>query len=197
MKHPLSRRLHAYWDRRRGSGRVPERCDIVPAELGAQLVDCFLIELTAAAPARFRFCGSSLAVRYGRDLTDEDFLSLWQGADRRAWSDALGHMRRTATGIVAGVSAETMGSGFATFELVLLPLRSATECDSAIGCMVRVGGHEAANRIKTRIVAQSLDCYRCLDNRSGFLAARQPTAASAPPPRRPHLVLIEGNLSAR
>jgi hypothetical protein len=200
MKHPLSRRLQAYWDRRRNGLPVPGRADIVPAELGAQLVHCFLVDLTAAAPARFRFCGSSLARRYGRDLTDEDFLSLWHGTDRRAWSRNLAAMRRNGTGMVAGVTAETVGSGFVTFEILLLPLRGIADCDCAIGCMVRVGGHEETNRIKARITAQSLDSFRCIGGR-GQPPADGPTAAAMdqrgdrPPPRARHrrLIVIDGD----
>jgi hypothetical protein len=201
MKHPLSRRLYAYWDRRRNGRPAPGRADIAPAELGAQLVHCFLIDLTVAAPARFRFCGSSLARRYGRDLTDEDYLSLWHGADRRAWSRALAEMRRNATGLVAGVTAETAGSGFVTFEILLLPLRGAAQCDCAIGCMVRVGGHEETNRIKARIAAQSLDSYRCIGGRgqppaSESIAAAIGDGASRPPHRgrHRHLLVIDGDL---
>ena len=46
----------------------------------------FLIDLDASEGAgfRFRFCGASIATRYGRDLTDESFLALWSPTDAGA-----------------------------------------------------------------------------------------------------------------
>lgn len=194
MKHPLNRRLYANWNRRRGTGPAFAGCEVALAELGAQLVHCFVVEFRGAGPARLRFCGSSLAMRYGRDLTDDDFLSLWRSPDRRTWAQALAQMRQTGAGIVADVTAETLGGGFATFELVLLPLSDGTVCDSAIGCMARTGGHEETNRIKAGIVAQSLDSHRCLSEPS---AAKRASVEATRPARRPRLTVIDGSLAER
>jgi hypothetical protein len=65
-------------------------------------------------------------------------------------------MAKRATGLVAGVLAETVGAGFSMFEMLLLPLAGDGGTAGAIGSMVRIGGHEEANRIRARIVAQSL-----------------------------------------
>jgi hypothetical protein len=199
VKHKLSRSLYAYWNRRRGDRTVPERSDIEPADLGPHLVHTFLIDIGVEGQARFRFCGSSLAMRYGRDLADEDFLALWQGGDRAALTTALAQMQRNGTGLVAGVTAETAGGGFVTFELMLLPLSGPDGCDRAIGSLMRIGGHEETNRVKARIVAQSLGSFRCLTGRRESLAQEQPGPYVREPERPPsprarwgHLVVLPG-----
>jgi hypothetical protein len=64
--------------------------------------------------------------------------------------------------MVSGVLAETMGSGVISYEMLLLPLAGDNSTAGAIGSMVRIGGHEESNRIRARIVAQSLRSIRFL-----------------------------------
>lgn len=163
MKHPTSRGLYAYWNLRRGKAAAPSSSDIEPLELGTTLVDIFLLRFEDGDFARFRFCGSNLATRFGRDLTDEDFLGLWSQCDR----DSLIRHLRALTGrmvsVVAGSLAETAGSGFTAYEYMLLPLITDSVCDRAIGCMVRTGGNETKNRLRLRILSQELRSARIID----------------------------------
>src|SRR5688572_16181241 len=81
MKHATSMALYAYWQRSHGRTGVPA-AEIRAAELAPILPYLFLVDLDAAAGLRFRYCGASIAMRYGRDLTQESFLDLWSAADR-------------------------------------------------------------------------------------------------------------------
>lgn len=204
MKHIVSRQLYAYWNRRRGSQRAPERTAIEPYDLGPMLVDTFLLDLQGTDRTKFRFCGSNIAMRYGRDLADEDFLALWSDEDRQSLTHHLTLMAEDAVAMTAGIVAETAGGGFITFEMVLLPLSSATGCDRAIGCLVRTGGHSDANPVGARIVSQSLRSMRFLTPRTEpFMSAPD---RSIPPPPAPamtdvrrkygHLVVVDGGKSA-
>ncbi len=200
MKHATSRNLYAYWNRRRDGRAAPDRHDIEPYDLGAELVDTFLIRIDDDGTARFRFCGSSIAMHYGRDLGDEDFLKNWNPEDRATLKSHIEMMTANAAGFVAGMVAETASGGFTTFELILLPLMNEGRCDRAIGCLGRVGGHAVTNRIKARIVSQSLRSVRLLNTHEapGISAA----ARKLPPPPLPdqtsvrgkfgHLVLVQG-----
>jgi len=205
MKHIVSRQLYAYWNRRRGSQRAPDRTAIEPYDLGPMLVDTFLLDLQAAGKTKIRFCGSSIAMRYGRDLADEDFLALWSDDDRLSLTHHLKLMAEDAVAMASGVVAETAGGGFMTFEMVLLPLTGANGCDRAIGCLVRTGGHNEANPVGARIVSQSLRSMRFLTPRAQpFMTASD---RSIPPPPSPsmsdarrkygHLVVLDGGKSAR
>src|SRR4051812_21588974 len=81
MKHATSMALHAYWQGCRGRTGVSAG-QIRAVELAPILPSLFLIELNLPAGARFRFCGATIATRYGRDLTQESFLALWNAEDR-------------------------------------------------------------------------------------------------------------------
>ncbi len=205
MKHIVSRQLYAYWNRRRGSQLAPDRSSIEPYDLGPMLVDTFLLDLKGKDGTKFRFCGSSIAMRYGRDLAEEDFLALWNENDRQSLAHHLTLMSKEAVAMTAGVVAETAGGGFITFELVLLPLSSSRGFDRAIGSLVRTGGHSDTNPVGARIVSQSLRSMRFLTpHAEPFMNAPD---RSIPPPPSPsmsavrrkygHLVVMDGGKSAR
>ena len=204
MKHIVSRQLYAYWNRRRGSQPAPDRSAIEPYDLGPMLVDTFLLDLNGTNKTNFRFCGSNVAMRYGRDLADEDFLALWSDDDRKSLAHHLSLMGKDAVAMAAGVVAETASGGFITFEMLLLPLYGAKGYDRAIGCLVRTGGHSDANPVGARIVSQSLRSMRFLTPRTQpFMKAPD---RSIPPPPGPamsdarrkygHLVVLDGGKSA-
>jgi len=161
MKHATSIALHGYWQSRRGrTGSAAG--GIQAAELAPILPSLFLIDLDLAAGCRLRFTGGAFAARYGRDLTGESFLALWNAEDRGALQRHLGVVATRTAGMVAGMLAETVGGGFTAFEMLVLPIGGAGSAAGAIGSMVRVGGHEEMNRIRARLVTQSLRSVRFL-----------------------------------
>ncbi len=200
MKHATSRNLYSYWNRRRDGRAAPDRHDIEPYDLGGDLVDTFLIRIDTDGSVRYRFCGSSVAMYYGRDLADEDFFAAWDAGDRESLKGHIDMMGAKGTGFVAGIVAETASGDFTTFEMIVLPLMNQGQCDRAIGCMARVGGHAATNRIKARIVSQSLRSVRLLTAREDSGAAAFARDLPPPPPpdqsivrkRFGHLVLVQG-----
>jgi hypothetical protein len=161
MKHATSIALHAYWEGCHGHAGVPAG-RIQAEELAPLLPSLFLIDLDFSAGVPFRFCGAAIATRYGRDLTDESFLGLWNADDREALRRDMRIIGMRSAGLVAGILAETMGGAFTSFELLLLPLAGRNGSAGAIGSMARVGGHEETNRIRARIVSQSLRSVRFL-----------------------------------
>lgn len=163
MKHPISRDLFAYWNLCRGNSAAPDSGTIDPLQLGTKLVDTFLIRIHSDGTPGIRFCGSNIAARFGRDLTDESFLDLWAGRDRDAISRHLEALTARPAGFVAGSLAETAGGGFTAYEYTLLPLVTTSYCDRAIGCMVRIGGNDSANRLRIRILSQELRSARIFD----------------------------------
>jgi hypothetical protein len=198
MKHATSIALHGYWQSCHNAGGVWAG-GMRAAELAPILPSLFLIDLTAQTGACFRYCGAAITARYGRDLTNESFLTLWNVDDREILQRELRKMAVHSTGLVAGVTGETVGGGFSAFEMLILPLAAASGMGGAIGSMARVGGHDEANRIRARLVSQSLRSTRFLS------AAQRPefaiTPAAEPGLRRPlssiprrhrHLTVVSG-----
>jgi hypothetical protein len=200
MKHETSNALYAYWLGCHREGGV--RATALQAEeLAPILPSLFLIDIENSDNARFRFrfCGASIAARYGRDLSDESFLGLWNATDATTLNRDLRPAVFRSTGMVAGVMAETVGGGFVSHEMLLLPLAGQNGTAGAIGSMVRVGGHEETNRVRARILSQSLRSIRFLpDIRAhivrGRLAAlpRSVAAAFGTPRRYGHLTVVPG-----
>ena len=198
MKHQTSAALYEYWLSCHGD-RAVRAGGIDAVELASLLPDLFLIDLDPTENVRFRFCGAAIALRYGRDLAEESFLSLWGPLDRRLLERDLRVMASGSMGIVAGVMGETMGSGFVAYEMLLLPLVGGQGGAGALGSMARIGGHDERNRIRGRLVAQSLRSVRFLPTvRRG--ADREPVEALRALPQHPprthrryrHLTVVTG-----
>ncbi len=200
MKHETTTALYDYWlSCHRGS--TVRATTMRAGDLAPVLPSLFLIDIDARhdAPFPFRFCGASIATRYGRDLGDESFLELWNSTDATTLRRDLAARAFQSTGMVTGVMAETVGGGFVSYEMLFLPLAGECGTAGAIGSMVRVGGHDELNRIKARIVAQSVRSIRFLPDARGLIAPpRQPVApvaivASLGMPRRyGHLTVVSG-----
>ena len=200
MKHEISTALYDYWLSRHREAAV-RASGISPAELAPLLPSLFLIELDPSEHPvfRFRYCGASIARRYGRDLSDEDFLALWSPSDRMSLQRDLRAVSFRSTGMVTGVLAETMAGGFVSYEMLLLPLAGDKSAAGALGSMVRIGGHEESNRIRARIVAQSLRSFRFLPTagsgmpQAPLMAARIFSTADVHARRRyGHLTVLNG-----
>ena len=192
LKHATSLALHDYWQRcgaRVGSaGRAIRASELVPI-----LPSLFLIELDQLSVHPFRFCGAALAMRYGRDLTDESFLSLWSTEDKLSLKRDIGILANRGAGLVAGVLAETVGGGFTSFEMVLLPISGEGNPAGAIGSMERIGGHEEMNRIRARFVAQALRSVRFLPAAETLRSLANPALPAAGVLRHyRHLTVLQG-----
>jgi len=197
MKHTTSIALYEYWRSCHGRTGVPAN-EIRAVELAPILPSLFLVDLDLAAGFAFRFCGAEIAMRYGRDLSSESFLPLWSPEDAETLYRQARGMALRGTGLVAGLLAETVGGGFTSFEMLLLPLAGELQSAGAIGSMVRVGGHAETNRIRARIVSQSLRSTRFLPG-TPQLRLREPpqvpaaTRAQSHARRRyRHLTLVSG-----
>ena len=200
MKHEISTALYRYWLSRHRA--TPVRASgIQPAELAPLLPSLFLVELDARDGPQFRvrFCGAAIATRYGRDLTDESFLALWDNPDSLMLGRDLRAPAFRSSGMIAGVLGETLGGGVISYEMLLLPLSGEDGAAGAIGSMVRTGGHDEANRLRARIVAQSLRSIRFLpvtgsNNLPGYSreAPSLPAAEFGMRRRYGHLTVVSG-----
>jgi hypothetical protein len=181
MKHEISTALYDYWLSRHRNATVRAN-GIKATELASLLPSIFLLELDAAETPQFpfRFCGAAVARSYGHELTGESFLGLWEPIDRVTLQRDLRALSFRSTGMVTGVMAETVGGGMISYEMLLLPLAGNDGAAGAIGSMVRIGGHEETNRIRARIVAQTLRSIRFLPPANGRTRLGHPLTAHAP-----------------
>lgn len=197
MKHQTSIALHEYWRSCTAKTGVPAG-QINAVELAPLLPSLFLIDLDRGSGLRFRYCGANLTRRYGRDLVGEGFLDLWNVDDRKLMERHLRVLSMRSAGLVAGMMAETIGAAFTSFELILLPLSGEAGTAGAIGAMERIGGHEESNRIRARLVSQSLRSVRFLPAPTApgspfSLLGFMPPASAPPSSRRSrHLSLVVG-----
>ena len=195
--HETSIALHEYWRSCHGRTGVPAN-EIRAVELAPILPSLFLIDLDLTTGFQFRFCGATIATRYGRDLSDESFLTLWNPEDADAIQRHTQATSARGTGLVAGLMAETAGGGFTSFEMMILPLAGETGQAGAIGSMVRVGGHEEMNRIRARLVSQYLRSIRFLSSlprpapRGSAAVGRAQEAPWGGPKRYRHLTVVSG-----
>lgn len=197
MKHPASQALFAAWDLWRDGGAIPDPASVSPVDLGPLLSDLVLIDLRAPE-FRIRYSGTAVATRYGHDLQGESFMSIWNAEDAETVARLIGGMKTRRTGLVAGFLGETSGGGCTAFEMVLLPLGSDNTCISAVGVIVRTGGHDDHNRLRARLLSQSLVSARIMAK--GARSSRPPLPV--PPEmlrkgggirgRYGHLTLVEG-----
>ena len=198
MKHETSIALHEYWLSCHGRTGVPAN-EIRALELAPILPSLFLVDLDLSAGFQLRFCGAAIARRYGRDLCGESFLALWSADDAETFHRHARSMALRSRGLVCGVMAETVGGGFTSFEMLVLPLTSDSGNAGAIGSMVRIGGHEELNRIRARILSQSLRSVRFLPgNWRGTSRAPRglegvSRAPTRPPRRYRHLTVVGGD----
>lgn len=198
MKHAASLKLHAYWLSCRGAMGVPAS-GIRADELTPLMPSLFLFDLDQQAGTRVRFCGSEIARRFGRDISDENFLALWRSDDRALLAGHLRTLAAHSLGLVAGVIGETLGGGVTSFEMLILPLEGQASAAGAIGSMVRIGGHEETNRIRARLITQSLRSMRFLPTPARSLSpdasramARIAAAPNAFRSRYSHLSIVPG-----
>ena len=122
MKHPSSRELHAYWDKKRGARPAPERADIEPSAIRGVLSDAFIIALNRSAGHPFRLAGTRVCALYNREMKGESFLSLWTIASRPLISSLLTILADESIGTVAAVAAQNTDGDSLDLELLLLPL---------------------------------------------------------------------------
>jgi len=121
MKHPSSKELFAYWDRRRGSRLAPERADIEPGDIRRVLADTFILACDRAEHP-FRLAGTKICALFGRELKGEPFTALWDAETLPSIHDLLTVIGEETVGVVASATGETADGFDTSLELLLLPL---------------------------------------------------------------------------
>jgi hypothetical protein len=124
MKHPSSREFFAYWDKKRGDARAPDRSDFEPAAVRALLGDIFVLSYDSNAGYPFRVAGTRISALLGRDVKDQSFSGLFAAESRAEIEDVVGYVAEEMLAVVAGITATSANGGAAHLELLLLPFNT-------------------------------------------------------------------------
>ncbi len=124
MKHPSSRTLFEYWERRRGTRPAPERSEIEPGDIRHVLGDVFVLAVDRVKGHPFRLAGTRVCALFGHELKGEAFVALWEQAGRHSITEFIGAVTEEKSCIVASATAQAAHDPVLTvnLELLLLPL---------------------------------------------------------------------------
>jgi hypothetical protein len=122
MKHPSTRAVFEYWNKRRGTRAAPERGEIDPSEIRLALGDTFMLAADFVDQLRFRLAGTRVCALFCREIKGEIFTAAWGEASRKAIEELLVIVNEEAVGVVAGLTARTEEGHEAELEMLLLPL---------------------------------------------------------------------------
>ena len=122
MKHQSSRAFFAYWDKKRGTARAPDRADIDPAAVRELLGDIFVLSCEPGFP--FRVAGTRVCALAGRDLKDASFAALFSEMSRREIEEITTIVAEETLGAIAGLTATREDGSKAYLELLLLPFNA-------------------------------------------------------------------------
>jgi hypothetical protein len=122
MKHPSTRALFEYWNRRRGRRLVPTRSDIDPADIRHVLGDTFMLVADFVDEIRFRLAGPRICALFARELKGEVFNNLWSDKSREHINALMTAVVNENDGFIAGALGHPEHGAAIDLELLLLPL---------------------------------------------------------------------------
>ena len=122
MKHPSTRAVFEYWNKRRGTRPTPERGEIDPTEIRQALGDTFMLATDFVDQLRFRLAGTRVCALFCREIKGEAFNALWSEASRKAIGELMAIVDEEHVGAVAGLTGQTEEGDAAELEMLLLPL---------------------------------------------------------------------------
>lgn len=121
-RHASSQQLYAYWQGQRDGRPAPLRSAIEPVHFAKLLGDTFLLDASHTTAFPFRLAGTGLCANFGRELTGDDFLSIWQGADRETLATTLRTIARNASVAVVEIAGQTQRGNTVPVEMLLMPV---------------------------------------------------------------------------
>lgn len=134
MAHPNTERLIDYWRARRGPRAAPTRAAIDPADFAELMAQVFIAGRMGLGQYPLRLAGGFVADLHGRDLRQENLVSLWGRDDRARLITALEIARRRAEPFVVEAEAETREGDTLGVEILFAPLIGPSgETDRVIG----------------------------------------------------------------
>jgi hypothetical protein len=159
LSSSIGTELHAYWERKRGTRRMPARADIDPADLKRILPSIILARIERDGRVRFTLVGTRCVAQAGMDYTNHyldeldfscDFDTDWHEVYR-----ALTRERRPILGLVKTALKDNRSCELA---VALLPLsddgETVTHCIAVEDA--RLGVHDVEDLMPARLALKQI-----------------------------------------
>lgn len=122
-KSALIRRLHVYWDAKRGDRAIPSRADLDPAELKDLLPFILIADLTGEPlRVRYRLVGTKVAAASGIELTGRYLDELVPSDEENEWQSFYTRMHREARPLFGSAIVPRLDGERFSYEFGLFPL---------------------------------------------------------------------------
>ncbi|MFZ5731525.1 MAG: PAS domain-containing protein [Pseudomonadota bacterium] len=131
MKHVATREFFAHWDQARGTALAPDRVDLAPEPVRHLLADVFVLA-TDTPEYPFRVAGTRVCALTGRDLKNESFTALFEGASRTEVADLVAVVADETLPTIAGVTAAAADGRTVPMELLLLPFSARAHTPTSL-----------------------------------------------------------------
>lgn len=132
MKHVSTREFFAHWDQARGKGHAPDRVDLAPEPVRHLLADVFVLGTDSGPDYPFRVAGTRVCALAGRDLKNESFTALFDGASRTEIANLIGIVAEETLPTIAGATATAADGRAVPMELLLLPFNTRAHAPTSL-----------------------------------------------------------------
>ncbi len=138
--HPNTKTLLDAWKRMKASPSAHNADGPNANDHPGLLESLFVIQHDEAARWTFRSVGTGVTTLLGRDMTGQDFCSLWTGPDRLMMDAFLESIRLDGAPGVARARGETLTGQRAELEVTFMPLAQSDSAPRMIGLYQPLGG---------------------------------------------------------
>lgn len=183
MKHFLTRLLFRYWCSLSEDGEIPFRRQVEPRLIKPVLPYTFILQRFDDDHIVFRLAGTEICHLFGREFRDQNFLKMWEGADRRAVRALIEQMFKDDQAAVINIVAKTMDKMQYPCEFLLLPmLDEEGEPSRILGAVIPLGS--TAGLSNRKFVEQNVTAVTLYDEEAQRLNPRLASQllTGAPPP---------------
>lgn len=122
MLHPHSKAMLQAWRRLSHRGGTGSEPDPLVDDCETMLGSLFVLQRVEAGVWTFRTAGAKLEKLLGRALQDQDFLSLWHGADRLMVGGVLDAIETAVNPAILRARGQTLTARRVELEIPLAPL---------------------------------------------------------------------------
>jgi hypothetical protein len=122
--HSNTEQLITYWRRLGADGQIPTRMAVNPADFADVIHQVFVLGRVSTGIYPIRLVGGFIAELHGRDLRQQNALTLFRNRDRLDLKAALEASRRRPEPVVATVDVLTSGPVL-PMEITFVPLAAA------------------------------------------------------------------------
>ncbi len=151
--------LYAYWERKRGSRRMPARADIDPADLKRILPNIILTRIERDGRVRYTLVGTRCVAHAGMDYTNHYLDELDFSCDFQTdWADVYRILQRERRPVLGIVKTALKDNRTCELAEVVLPLsddgETVTHCIAVEDA--RLGLHDVEDLMPARLALKQI-----------------------------------------